>query len=136
MNNASYITAAGKNMSAHEAASEMREVDNECASCLYKAAMLTEKDVLEAVITNELTETEQTVIKLHWYKGMSLSQIGSIFGLPRENVRRISERAKNKIYTCMKYIILYDELIDGRKPIPKDFHFKIIRCVDGKELVS
>lgn len=119
-----------------EALEELRRIDKECSTCLYEAAMLTEKDVLEAVITNELTEFEQLVIRLHWFKNFSFNQIASVYGVSRESVRRYVEKAKAKIYNSMKYVILYDELLDGRKPVPKDFHFKIVRCVDGKELIS
>lgn len=137
MNNASYISITGQCKAEDpKALKEMRKIEKECASCLYEAGMLAKKDVLEAVITNELSETEKLIVKLHWFKGYSLNQISNIYGFPKETVRRITERVKNKIYTSMKYIILYDELLDGRKPLPKDFHFKIIRCIDGKELVS
>ena len=37
---------------------ELKKIDKDCKDCLYEAAKLTEKDVLEAVITNELTEFE------------------------------------------------------------------------------
>lgn len=119
-----------------KASDELKKIDKECSSCLYEAAMLSEKDVLEAVISNELTEFEQLVIRLHWFKDLSFNQIAGIYGISRENVRRYAEKAKTKIYNCMKYIILYDVLIDGREPVPKDFHFKIVRCIDGKELIS
>lgn len=115
---------------------EMRMIDNECAACLYEAGKLSQRDVLSAVIANELTQDEQLLIKLYWFKGFSLNRIANAYGLPRETVRRTIERAKNKIYNSMKYVVLYDVLLDGRQPIPQDFHFKIIRCTDGKELVS
>ena len=119
-----------------KASAELRKIDKECSGCHLEAAMLTEKDVLEAVITNELTEFEQLIIRLHWFKNLSYNQIGSLYGVSKENVRRYAEKAKAKIYNCMKYIILYDVLLDGRQPVPKDFHFKIVRCIDGKELIS
>ena len=115
---------------------ELKKIDKDCKDCLYEAAKLTEKDVLEAVITNELTEFEQIVVRLHWFKNISLNQIAALYGVPRENVRRSAEKSKDKIYRCMKYIILYNLLIDGRKSVPDDFHFKIVRCIDGKELIS
>ncbi len=111
-------------------------IDNECASCLYEAGKLSEKDVLGAVIANELSQDEQLLVKLYWFRGVSLNRISADYGIPRETVRRTIERAKKKIYNSMKYVVLYDELLDGRQPVPQDFHFKIIRCTDGKELVS
>lgn len=132
MNKKSYgpIDSIGKEQN------ELRMIDNECASCLYEAGKHSQKDVLGAVIANELSQNEQLLVKLYWFRGFSLNRISADYGLPRETVRRTIERAKNKIYNSMKYVVLYDELLDGRQPVPKDFHFKIIRCTDGKELVS
>lgn len=115
---------------------ELCRIDNCCASCLYDAGKLTSKEVLGAVISNELTECERKIIQMHWFGGHSLNRIAQLYGMSRESVRRAEERAKNKIYSSMKYIILYDELLDGKKSVPEDFHFKIIRCTDGKELIS
>ena len=111
-------------------------IDNECAACLYEAGKIAQKDILGAVIANELSQDEQLLVRLHWFRGFSLNRISADFGIPRETVRRTVERAKKKIYDSMKYVVLYDELLDGRHLLPKDFHFKIIRCTDGKELVS
>lgn len=118
------------------ASSNLRKIDNCCAACLYEAGKLASREVLDAVISNELTDSEQKVLKMHWFGGFSLNDIAQTYGLSRESVRRTEARAKNKIYMSMKYIILYDELLDGKKSVPKDFNFKIIRCIDGKELVS
>lgn len=118
------------------AAADLRKIDNDCSSCMYEAAMLTEKDVLEAVITNELNEFEQLVVRLHWFSDFSYNRIAGLYGVSKETVRRYAEKAKEKIYTSMKYVVLYDTLIDGRQPVPDDFHFKIVRCIDGKELIS
>ena len=115
---------------------DLRMIDNECASCLYEAGKHSQKDILGAVIANELSQDEQLLVKLYWFRGFSLNRISADYGLPRETVRRTIERAKKKIYNSMKYVVLYDELLDGRQPVPQDFHFKIIRCTDGKELVS
>lgn len=115
---------------------ELRMIDNECAACLYEAGKISQKDVLGAVIANELSQDEQLLVKLYWFNGFSLNRISADYGMPRETVRRTIERAKNKIYNSMKYVVLFDELLDGKHTVPQDFHFKIIRCTDGKELVS
>lgn len=115
---------------------EIRKIDRECASCLYSAGLLAENEVLAAVIKNELNPTERLVLNQYWFGGNSFNSIAQSYGLPKETVRRTSERAKEKIYESMKYVVLYNYLLDGRNPLPKDFRFKIIRCIDGKELVS
>jgi DNA-directed RNA polymerase specialized sigma24 family protein len=118
------------------ASGEIRNIDRECSACLYSAAHLTEEEILGAVIDNELSETEKLVVKQYWFSGKSFNTIAQTFGIPKETVRRIFEKAKQKIYNNMKYVVLYNYLIDGRKPLPEDFRFKIIRCIDGKELIA
>ena len=73
-------------------------IDNECASCLYEAGKIAQKDILGAVIANELSQDEQLLVRLHWFRGFSLNRISADFGIPRETVRRTVERAKKKIY--------------------------------------
>ncbi len=115
---------------------EFRRIDRECASCLYSAGLLAEKEVLSAVIANELNDAERFIVRQHWFADNSLNSIAQSFGMPKETVRRNCERAKTKIYNSMKYVVLYNHLLDGRNPVPEDFRFKIIRCIDGKELVA
>lgn len=137
MKNGTYISSAEKFRTEDPAAAEdLRKIDRECASCLYKAGLLAEKDVLAAVISNELSETEKMVIRQHWYSGNSFNSIAQEYGIARETVRRTSENAGKKIYNSMKYVVLYNYLLDGRNPLPESFGFKIIRCIDGKELVA
>ncbi len=137
MKHESYISSEEKfrteDTSARE---ELQRIDRECASCLYKAGLLAEKDVLSAVIANELNDTERFVLKQQWFADSTLNSISQAFGMPKESVRRAGERAKSKIYNSMKYVVLYNYLLDGRNPIPENFGFKIIRCIDGKELVA
>ena len=54
MNNKSYgpVDCIGKEQK------DLRMIDNECASCLYEAGKLSQKDVLGAVIANELSQDE------------------------------------------------------------------------------
>ncbi len=115
---------------------EMKKIDRECATCLYSAALITEEEILSAVINNELSENEKLVVKQYWFCGNSFNTIAQNFGMPKETVRRVFEKAKQKIYSNMKYVVLYNYLIDGRNPLPEDFRFKIVRCVDGKELIA
>ena len=132
-----YISSAEKFRTEDPAAAEeLRRIDRECASCLYKAGLLSEKDVLAAVIENELSDTERKIIKQYWFCGNTYNSIAQAYGIPRETVRRASENAGKKIYNSMKYVVLYNYLLDGRHSLPGSFGFKIIRCIDGKELVA
>ena len=132
-----YISSAEKFRAEDPSAAEdLRKIDRECASCLYSAGLLAEKDVLSAVIANELNDTERMVIRQHWFSGNTFNSIAQQYGIPRETVRRTSEKAGKKIYNSMKYVVLYNYLLDGRNFLPESFGFKIIRCIDGKELVA
>lgn len=111
-------------------------VNNGCASCLYQAGRLSALDVLTAVIDNELSETEKTAVRLYWFRQMKIKQIAEISGVTEANIRKTLDRAYKRIGSIMKYIMLYNEMLDGRKRMPEDFRIKIIRCNDGKELFA
>lgn len=67
---------------------EFRTIDCECSSCLYEAGKLAVDDALAAVIRNELTETEQTAIRLYWFERKKISQIALITGVSDDAVRK------------------------------------------------
>ncbi len=137
MEDNTYISSLGRFKDEDAVASDdMKKIDSECRGCLYSAGRITETDVLSAVIENELTETERLVVKQYWFRHRSFNTIAQSYGIPKETVRRIYEKSKKKIYSNMKYVVLYNYLIDGRQPLPADFNFKIIRCADGKETVA
>ncbi len=114
----------------------LRRVDMECEICLYEAGKLAVEEILMYVIENELDEKEKTAVKLKWFNGMKTSLIAKETGLTPDGVRKALKRGKMKIYNSMKYVAMYNSIIDGRKQLPKDFHIKIINCVNGKELIS
>lgn len=118
------------------APNEFRSIDCECSSCLYEAGKLAVDDALAAVIRNELSETEQTAIRLYWFERKKVSHIALITGVSDDAVRKALKRAEKKIYQCLKYVILYDELIGRQDKLPENFRFKIISCIDGKELIA
>lgn len=113
----------------------MQSIDLECSSCLREAAKLASGDVLDAVISNELTENERLAVKLRWYKNQTPKQIAAVTGTDAQNIRNILKRAQKKIYASMKYVVLYNQLVCGHDA-PADFHFKIIDPASGKELLS
>lgn len=118
------------------ASDDFRKIDCECASCLYEAGRLALDDALAAVIKNELTETEQKAIHLYWFEHQRISKIAAFTGVSDDAVRKTIRRAEKKIYNSLKYVVLYDELVGREDKLPDDFRFKIIRCIDGKELIA
>lgn len=125
------ITAADK-----KSASMFRKVDYECAQCLYEAGKIATYDVLDAVIENELTPSERDAVRMYWFKNMKISKIAELSGTTYDYIRRVLKRAEKKIYTSLKYVVLHDYMICGKTDAPENFHFKIINCVDGRELIS
>lgn len=113
----------------------LQSIDLECSSCLHEAARLASADVLNAVISNELTPNEQRAVKLRWYNNMTPKQIAAQTGSDAQNIRNILKRAQRKIYSSMKYVVLYNQLVCGHDA-PSDFRFKIIDPSSGKELLS
>ncbi|MCD7827312.1 MAG: hypothetical protein LUG85_02075 [Clostridiales bacterium] len=115
---------------------EFRKIDLECSSCMYEAGKIAVEDVLWAVIRDELTEQEQKTVILAWFKNEKTSRIAAELGCSAEKVRSCLKKAKSKIYGSLKYVVLYDNILGGRDKLPKDFHFKIVNCINGKELLS
>ncbi len=114
---------------------DFRSIDCDCAACLYDAGKLALSDVLAAVINNELTETERCVIQKYWFNGEKISRIAAFFGISPDAVRKSLKRAQKKIYASLKYVVLYNSVIGSNDKLPENFGFKIVRCVDGKELI-
>lgn len=115
---------------------DFRSVDCECASCLYNAGKLALSDALAAVINNELTETERITVQKYWFDGEKISHIAAFSGISADAVRKSLKRAQKKIYTSLKYVVLYNSIIGSNDKLPENFGFKIVRCIDGKELIS
>lgn len=115
---------------------EYRSIDCECASCLYQAGKLAISDVLAAVIQNELSETEKRAVKLYWFERQRVSKIAQSAGISSDAVRKTLKRAEKKIYQSLKYVVLYNNIIGKENKLPDNFRFKIVSCIDGKELIS
>ncbi|MBQ8209919.1 MAG: sigma-70 family RNA polymerase sigma factor [Clostridia bacterium] len=115
---------------------DYRPIDCECAACLYEAGMLAVSDVLAAVINNELTETERTVVQRYWFSGEKISRIAASSGVSDDSVRKSLKRAQKKIYASLKYVVLYNSVIGSEDKLPENFGFKIVRNTDGKELMK
>ncbi len=117
-------------------ASDLRQIDCECAACLYEAGKLAVEDVLAAIINNELTETEKEAVNRYWFEREKISHIAAVNGVSDDSVRKSLKRAQKKIYAGLKYVVLYNSVIGSEDRLPENFRFKIIRCIDGRELIS
>lgn len=63
------------------------------------------RQLVKTVIKNELCKEEQLLVKLHWYEGMSQSQIASQLGIDRSTVSRKFSKINDTIYEKLKYVI-------------------------------
>ncbi len=115
---------------------ELFSMENACAGCLYQAGKLSTNDVLISVINNELSETEKKIIELHWFRNMSVSHIAAVSGISITSIRRALNRAHKKIEAFMKYIVLYNEMLDPKKELPRAFDVRISIKNNGKEQSS
>lgn len=118
------------------ASDDFRQIDCECAACLYEAGKLAVDDVLAAIINNELTETERETVNRYWFEREKISHIAADNGISDDSVRKSLKRAQKKIYASLKYVVLYNTVIGKEDRLPENFGFKIIRCIDGKELIA
>ncbi len=115
---------------------ELSAMENDCSQCLYQAGRLATNDVLTAVINNELSETEKRIIELHWFRNMSVKHIAAASGISLTGIRKTLNRAHRKIEMIMKYIVLYNEMLDPAKEIPDSLDVKITIKNNGKELTA
>lgn len=51
---------------------------------------------LEYAITNGLTEREANIVKMRYQQGMTYDSIGKVYGITRERVRQIHNKALRK----------------------------------------
>ncbi|MBQ8504133.1 MAG: hypothetical protein IJ491_07640 [Clostridia bacterium] len=61
------------------------------------------RQLVRSVIKNELTHEQQLLVKLHWYDGMSQSDIALRLGLERSTVSRKMRKINEIIYDKLKY---------------------------------
>lgn len=109
-------------------------IENDCAECLYHAGRLSIIDVLTAVINNELSEPEKRIIDMHWFRNMSVKHISAVSGISLTSIRKTLNRAHKKIETIMKYIVLYNEMLDGKNKIPEMSDISVSIHINRKEL--
>ena len=63
--------------------------------------------LVRKVIKEELDSFQQTLVKLHWYDGLSVSQIALKTGLSKSTVSRKLESINNIVYDKLKYAMEY-----------------------------
>ena len=56
-----------------------------------------------AVIENELTETQQEVIRAYYFEEKNIPEIAAERGVHKSSVCRCLQRAEKKIRLCLKY---------------------------------
>lgn len=75
------------------------------------------RQLVKTVIKNELSEEEQLFVKLHWYEGLSQSQIAQRLGIDRSTVSRKFSKINDIIYEKLKYVI---EFYYGKNAVNKN----------------
>ena len=63
--------------------------------------------LVKQVIENELSESEQKIVDLHWYHGKSFSEIAEIFGVSHSTISRKLDKINEIIYDKLKYALQY-----------------------------
>lgn len=85
-------------------------------------------DLVNIVIDSELTEEEKTVIKSKYYNNMKLSVIGRKNNI--SDVYRVHSEAISKLYTSLKYVVLYNVGNVGKFD---ECFFNLISAITEKE---
>lgn len=105
---AAQLACCGRHCSACEAPAEYawrkREVDMSL--------------LLDRAIRKELSESERSVIILHWYEGKSISEISKQNGASIPAVKKALERAQEKLERVLSYAVCYQQNVFSESVIP------------------
>ncbi len=63
--------------------------------------------LVREVIENELGDTDQLIVRLHWYENKTINQVAEIIGIDRSNISRRLDKINNTIYDKLKYALQY-----------------------------
>lgn len=74
--------------------------------------------LLEQAIQQELTDSERTAIMLHWFDGVSVTEISQQKGVNPSAVKRTLDRAQEKLEKALSYAVCYEQNIISQSIIP------------------
>lgn len=63
--------------------------------------------LVRRVIKNELSDTQQLIVRLRWYEGKNLDEISEMTGLDKSTVSRKEKRINDIIFDKLKYAMEY-----------------------------
>lgn len=64
------------------------------------------KRTMAKVIRNELTPRQRQIVTMYYYDGKGVSEIAAVLELDVSTVSRTLKRARERIYTFMKYYFI------------------------------
>ena len=87
--------------------------------------------IVKKVIENELKDEEKNIAFDFWTANISANEIAKKYGLSRSATYRSIEKIKNKLYSYLKYVLIYDSeaLPYGKKEL---IEFVEGECTCGK----
>ena len=65
------------------------------------------RELVKKVIRDELAPDQQLIVKLHWYDGISATEIAHKLGLSKSTVSRKLDAINNVVYDKLKYALMY-----------------------------
>lgn len=74
--------------------------------------------LLEKAIENELTDSERSVVRLHWFDGKSANDISQINGISPVAVRKTLRRSQEKLERVLRYAVCYQQNVISESVIP------------------
>ncbi len=74
--------------------------------------------LLEKAIEKELTDSERSVVRLHWFDGKSVNDISQINGISPVAVRKTLKRSQEKLERVLSYAVCYQQNVISESVIP------------------
>lgn len=74
--------------------------------------------LMERAIEKELTDSEKSIVRMHWYDGKSVSEISEIKRITSPAVKKSLKRSQEKLERVLSYAVCYQQNIYSESVIP------------------
>ncbi|MBO7319767.1 MAG: helix-turn-helix domain-containing protein [Clostridia bacterium] len=92
--------------------------------------------LVKKVISNELSDLDREIVRLHWYNGNSITDTAKVLGIDRSKVSRRLDKINDTIYDKLKYAMEYRYGRDYSASVKMIIKNKDALCLVSEDLSS